>query len=228
MSFLTSATVAEVVEHSATAREYRIVPERPRKYEAGSFLQLTLEQVTPSQVWPDSRTFSIASYGTGPMTLIIQKAGSYTSRIFDTLRPGVKCTIKYPFGELFDRRNADQRHVFIAGGLGVTPFLGLLDFFRETGGLDRVDLLYSVKREADLLHADRIRAGLGERARFFVTRESTGRCIDRRICLQDMVEGRADYREAHYYVCGSKEFNAQLSGALAGVGCGHVHMDEWE
>jgi ferredoxin-NADP reductase len=217
-----------VIEHSPTVREYRLLPEKQRRYEAGCFLQLALAQVTSSEVWPDSRTFSIASYGKDSMTLVIQKVGSFTTRIFDELRVGSRCTVKYPFGDLFDRRNANGRHVFIAGGLGVTPFLGLLDYFRESGGLDRVEMLFSVKRTEDLFFADRIRADLGDRARFFITREKVTGFADHRIRLEDIVSDVKDFKDVHYYVCGSKDFNAQLGAALRAADCGYVHMDEWE
>jgi ferredoxin-NADP reductase len=228
MSFVSAATVSEVVEHAADVREFRLSPDRPRRYEAGAFLQLALEPATASEVWPDSRTFSIASHGQDRMTLIVQRVGPFTSRMFETLRPGSRCTVKYPFGDLFDRRTADARHVLLAGGLGITPFFGMLDFFRASGGLDRVDLLYSVRREAELLYPDRLAADLGDRARFFVTREPPVRCSGRRFRADDAVACVPSPEEAHYYLCGSKEFIASLAADLAARGCRNVHRDEWE
>ena len=67
------------------------MPEKYKRYDAGTFLQLTLENVSASDYWPESRTFSMASAydkKNGLIKLIIRKSGVYTTRIFDELQEG--------------------------------------------------------------------------------------------------------------------------------------------
>ena len=36
--------------------------------------------------------------------------------IFEELKEGDKCTIKYPFGDLYIKNSVDEKHLFLAGG----------------------------------------------------------------------------------------------------------------
>ncbi len=69
--------VVEVIEHKKDIKEYDFELENERKYNPGLFVQLTLDLVTASDICPDSRTFSIASYEKGTMRFIIKNVGMY-------------------------------------------------------------------------------------------------------------------------------------------------------
>lgn len=86
MNYVSQAEVVNVIKHNAEIREYELRLDKERRYNPGSFVQLTLDLVTASDIWPDSRTFSIASYKKGVMNfIIIKNVGEYTNRIFDEL-----------------------------------------------------------------------------------------------------------------------------------------------
>ena len=226
MNHVTQAKVVKIIEHSIDIREYVLELEKERKYNPGSFVQLTLELVTASDIWPESRTFSIASYEIGIMKFIIKNVGFYTSRIFDELCVGNKCTIKYPFGDLFNKNSVNERHLFIAGGVGITPYLSLIKYFELNDLLDNVSLFYSAKYYADLLHYESLKDILGERMEVFITRERCNNCHNKRISLGD-IEKIAS-REVNIYVCGSKSFNQDYKELLTKSGYTKIFMDEWE
>ena len=226
MNFVSQAIVSDVIEHQENIKEFVLSIEKERKYNPGSFVQLTLETVTASDIWPDSRTFSIASWEKGSMRFIIKKVGYYTSRIFDELSIGSRCTVKYPFGDLYDRNTLSEKHLFLAGGVGITPFLGLSKYFADNGLIENVSLLYSVKHQADSLHIEELLNRFGDRMQLFVTREQVIGCHCRRICIDDIMNV-AD-TNTNVYICGNKEFNAEISSSLAMNGYDKIHMDEWE
>ena len=226
MSFVSQAVVTAVIKHKGYLREYVLSIEKERKYNPGSFVQLTLDSVTASDIWPDSRTFSIASYEMGSMRFIIKRAGYYTTRIFDELQIGSRCTVKYPFGDLFNRSTLDEKHLFLAGGVGITPFLGLSKYFENNGLAGGVRLFYSARYHDDLLHHDVLKRAFGDRLELFITRENIVGCHNRRICMEDIV--RVADVSTNVYICGSKEFNADYSKQLFLNGYGNIHMDEWE
>jgi predicted ferric reductase len=78
MNFVTQVEVIKIIVHNNDIREYECKLDQERKYNPGSFVQLTLDLVTASDIWPDSRTFSIASFEGGIMRFIIKKTGKYT------------------------------------------------------------------------------------------------------------------------------------------------------
>jgi ferredoxin-NADP reductase len=226
MNFVSKAQVIQIFNHSPIIREYILELEKERKYSPGSFVQLTLDLVTASDIWPGSRTFSIASYQKGIMRFVIKKVGYYTDKIFNELNIGNYCTVKYPFGELFKQNTEDEKHVFIAGGVGVTPFLGLLEYFKAINKLENVSMLYSVKHEADLLHIDSTKKRLDNRLKVFITQEITEIYTNRRIIVDDI--NQVAYQDSNIYVCGSKTFNADFISRLNEHGYQKIHVDEWE
>lgn len=226
MNYVTQAKVVQVIEHSKDIREYVLELEKERKYNPGSFVQLTLELVTASDIWPDSRTFSIASYEKGNMRFIIKNVGIYTTRIFNELNIGNRCSIKYPFGELFNKNLVNENHLFIAGGVGITPYLGLIEYYEMNGLLDKISLFYSVKYFNDLLHYEALKDMLGENIEVFITREKYSNCHDKRIMIQDI--NRVADKNTNIFICGSKSFNKDYKELLIKNGYSKIYMDEWE
>ena len=112
MNHVSKGKVIDIIKHKQNLREYIIEVEKTRKYAPGSFVQFTLDDVTASDIWPDSRTFSIASYNNGYMRFIIKNVGMYTDRIFDKLKVNTECTIKCPFGDLFDASSSRRTACF--------------------------------------------------------------------------------------------------------------------
>ena len=67
--------------------------------------------------------------------------GDYTSQVHELVQPGMPAVIGPPHGH-FDRSRGTNRQIWIAGGIGVTPFLSWLRSLDRP--LDqRVDLFYS-------------------------------------------------------------------------------------
>lgn len=226
MNYVTEAKVIQIIEHDKMTREYIMTLSKERKYNPGSFVQLSLELVTASDIWPDSRTFSIASYEKGIMRFIIKNVGYYTARIFDELEVGSACTVKYPFGNLYSKKRDDEKHLFIAGGVGITPYLSLVRYFETKGLQGNVSLLYSAKHYNDLLHFDYLKATLRGNLELFITREKTTAGHERRITVDD-VKRVADL-DCNVYICGSKSFNSDFHKQLKEIGYKKLYMDEWE
>jgi predicted ferric reductase len=89
------------------------------------------------------------------LELTIKASGDYTSEIFEKLTPGVPAKVAGPFGG-FDYRQGGREQVWIAGGIGVTPFMSWIRSI--DGGFDReISFYYSVAHREDALYIDEIR-----------------------------------------------------------------------
>jgi len=124
---------------------------RPIDFVAGQFTMVYLEGKDGWHRHP----FTIASAPRdGVLRLTVKALGDYTSRIKDTLEPGMPAVIGRAFGR-FDHRRGGDRQLWIAGGVGVTPFLSWLrDLDDELP--HHVDFFYSTDGEPPF--ADEIRA----------------------------------------------------------------------
>jgi predicted ferric reductase len=148
-------TVADVTRVNDSTVEVALEPHRdPLAFVPGQFVVLAFGGLDGWERHP----FSVASPPAQPrLEVAIKAAGDYTSRLQDALRPGVPAKVAGPFGS-FDYRRGGEHQIWIAGGIGVTPFASWIraldDDFRR-----HVDFLYSVANQADALYVDEILAG---------------------------------------------------------------------
>lgn len=106
--------------------------------------------------------FSLPSSPTrkGFFQLGIRKAGSLTNYLFEHLREGDEVGIRGPLGNGFPTEKFRKQDVLlVAGGLGMVPLRGLLQYLidlREDFG--RIILLYGCRNPKDMLFADELRS----------------------------------------------------------------------
>jgi ferredoxin-NADP reductase/uncharacterized protein YcbX len=83
--------------------------------------------------------------------ITVKRDGSASALLHDRLGPGSRLTVTGPFGRFtFDGEAADEI-VMIAGGVGITPLMSKIRFLATRKWSGRVDLLYSVKTERDII-----------------------------------------------------------------------------
>ena len=117
--------------------------ERPRGFvfQAGQNVLLTLGEGS------ESRTFTIASapHESGLMIATRMRDSAFKNRL-KTLAPGSALTVDGPNGTMVLHPDAGRPAVFIAGGIGITPFLSMLRDVRHRRLAHRITLFYSNRR----------------------------------------------------------------------------------
>src|SRR5437016_305753 len=101
--------------------------------------------------------FTISSAPQEPLLrLSIKGLGDETQRLIDTLQPGIPARVGMAFG-MFDDRRGGHRQVWIAGGIGITPFRSWIRAFpTEQPREFDIDLYYTVQNEDEALFLDEI------------------------------------------------------------------------
>ena len=69
------------------------------------------------------------------------------SRAIQTIRPGSRVTIEGPYGDFFPEREPEKQ-LWIAGGIGITPFLARARHLARRGRAADIRLVYCVQDEA--------------------------------------------------------------------------------
>jgi ferredoxin-NADP reductase len=139
---------------------------------------------------------------------------------------GSRFTIKYPFGDLFNKSSIQEDHLFLAGGLGITPFLGLIEYFKSLDLTNKITLFYSAKYMSEIIHFRDLEKYLGDNLEVFLTKENNNQYHSNRITLKDIE--RVANQNTNIYVCGSVSFNSDFKELLLTNGYSKLHMDEWE
>ena len=224
MNYVVQAEITSKKMIQSDVVELIVKPSKIRPHSPASFVQLSLEIADASQRWPESRTFSIASYSKEYMRFLIKDQGAYTKRIVNETHVGQFITIKYPFGEMFNKKNIVNKNIFIAGGLGITPFLSLIDYFEENK-LDNYYLFYSAKTKKNLIDVESLKKRV-KNLHLYTTKELSN-YNSRRININDFNYLNLNEND-HIYICGSKEFINYFKIEFTCLGIRNIHMDEWD
>ncbi len=118
----------------------------------GQFQFIALERMPPGNVRPEEHPFTIASCGCGGQTheSTIKESGDFTRTIRE-VRSGDRVRVQGPFGRFSYLLHPEERDfAFIAGGIGITPFMSMIRHMQSTGAEARVLLLYANRTREDI------------------------------------------------------------------------------
>jgi ferredoxin-NADP reductase len=119
-------------------------PQPELAFTAGQYLSCTLPHAKVDDRGLE-RAFTIASAPSERLvrvtTRLSERPSSFKSALLD-LQQGDSIEVDGPFGD-FVLRDDDTHAVFIAGGIGITPFRSIIGDLASTGQRRRITLLYS-------------------------------------------------------------------------------------
>jgi predicted ferric reductase len=127
----------------------------PVAFTPGQFVVLAFGGPTAWRRHP----FSISSAPSDRrLEVTVKASGDDTAQLVHALRPGVPAKVAGPFGG-FDYRRGGPEQIWIAGGIGVTPFMSWLRSLDDTFDRD-VELFYSVREPDEAVYRDEIEAAV--------------------------------------------------------------------
>ena len=130
-----------------------ITPEKI-DYKAGQFIMVRIKEEPVMY-----RSYTISSFNEDGRSLSITvkkvNKGYGTHIIFDQFKLGDKVTLEGPLGhELIVDKQAENL-LFVAGGIGITPFIPLIkDIMQESGNVKKMTLVYGVNKEDEFLYEE--------------------------------------------------------------------------
>ncbi|MFN8405587.1 MAG: ferric reductase-like transmembrane domain-containing protein [Anaerolineales bacterium] len=167
------------------------------KQRAGQFLFVRFPN---SRGLNESHPFTISSAPhEDVLRLTIKASGDFTRALFNDLKPGADAVIEGAHG-MFDYKTGGQKQIWIAGGIGVTPFLA---FIRDIGeSLDRDVDFYHVMRHRDeaLFYNELETAGIrNKRLKVNIRYSAVGGSLT----VDEIVKNAGgDVSGHHIYMCG--------------------------
>jgi predicted ferric reductase len=157
----------------------------------------------------------------------VKALGDYTSRLRDLLEPGMPAVVGGPHGR-FSHAKGGPDQVWVAGGVGVAPFLSWMRALDEHPVPGRVDLYYAFSGGpapfADELVAI-AEAHSGVRTYLVDSR------VDGRITAQRMLAAtEAEPRRVSVFLCGPEPMLRDLQRQLraAGVRSHRIHREYFD
>ncbi|MCC8190683.1 MAG: 2Fe-2S iron-sulfur cluster binding domain-containing protein [Planctomycetes bacterium] len=207
-----SVTLTAVTEltHDIRRFHFRLAPGDRLPHRAGQFVSLAA--AIPGSHVRAVRCFSFATPASveDSLDLIIRRnpTGVLTPYLFDQALPGDSLTVTGPYGD-FSLRPGTAPCVWIAGGSGLSPFLGMIRDLVDRQETERqVDLFFGAVRPGDLYYLDLLQDIERENAWFrFVPAlsgdERTDRCREYGLITEVVARRLGDASGAEGYLCGS-------------------------
>jgi predicted ferric reductase len=103
--------------------------------------------------------FTVSRVRGSTITLTIKALGDCTLEM-QRLSVGLAARVEGPFGAFFDQATAETPQLWIAGGIGITPFLAQLD---RLGATVDLRMAYLYRRGEDALHVDELQSAAEDR-----------------------------------------------------------------
>jgi predicted ferric reductase len=92
------------------------------------------------------------------MTIIVKALGDYTNHLYQTLKPGINALIEGPYGR-FDYKEYTQPQLWIAGGVGIAPFISWVNNLLEEPPPPNfeAELYYCVDSREEAIHVEKFK-----------------------------------------------------------------------
>ena len=150
-------TVASVERRNADVMEVTLSPEGALlDFVPGQFVFVTVhDEALPTEAHP----YTLCGPAEAETLSITVKAlGDYTRRLYNCLESGMTVSLEGPYGR-FDYRTGGNRQVWVAGGVGVAPFLSWArNRARDNTVSSAVDFYYCVHDRSDAVYLDELEA----------------------------------------------------------------------
>jgi ferredoxin-NADP reductase len=120
------------------------------EYKAGQFVRLTLLDPPETDAEGNGRTFTLASAPHEENLMVATRMrDSAFKRVLKSMPLGTQVELRGPFGALTLHDDANRPAVFVAGGIGITPFRSIAIQAARVGLPHRILLFYSNRRPED-------------------------------------------------------------------------------
>ncbi|WP_293025034.1 ferric reductase-like transmembrane domain-containing protein [Pandoraea sp.] len=174
---------------------------------------------------PHPFTIAGADPGARKIRFVIKALGDYTGQLANRLAEGQQVTIEGPYGG-FDFRGTAREQVWVAGGIGLTPFLARLEYLRWLGRRSpSVTFFYCTRNAATDPYVSRLRTLCTQTG---VTLALVDSARQRPLDFDAIAAGLRDPSGAELWFCGPARFGATLQRAWRTTGLpGRRFHREW-
>lgn len=208
--------VTKVTKLKPNIVEVTLMPETESKisYHSGQFVFISFSSKTVSE---EIHPFSIASYDNEKIVVISKIEGDYTEKLMN-LEVGTKALIEGAFGRFSYKFFPSTNQIWIAGGIGIVPFIGMVKDMSNEAGFN-VDLYYCIKEEKDVLNFPTDKVNLK-----VFTSKTMGHITAEYVSKNSKV-----FKSSTFFICGPSGFMKDLRKQLVELGIRNskIHTEEF-
>lgn len=191
---------------------------------AGQFLFVRFKG---DRMLDEAHPFTISSAPhEGELRVTIKAVGDFTRHLFANLKPGMNAVVEGAYG-LFNYKNGGDKQIWVAGGIGITPFLSFLRDLKTELAFD-VHFYYTVRHPEEAVFSDEIEAIAKKHPRLKAhIRHSAAHGS---LTVDEIVKNAGGGIASHHiYMCGPLPMVQAFEKKFleAGANAGNIHYEEF-
>jgi predicted ferric reductase len=181
--------------------------------QAGQFVFISFLDIKKGEEHP----FSVATiHPDHSLTIMAKNLGDYTAKL-SNLKVGSVAVLDGPYGSFGDNLDLNCHQIWLAGGIGITPFVSLAQLLgTKKSGTSVVDLFYIVASAKDLVALDIFQQAQKNYPQFKLNVYISDK--EGRFDLEKLGKFVGDISACHFYICGPAGLMKSLTSALRRVG----------
>jgi ferredoxin-NADP reductase len=212
--------VKEIIPRTYNVTSFRFPRPADLEYKAGQFLFITLKKDGKEL----SKHFSFSSSPTEKTYIEFTKklSDSDFSAALKALKPGDWARIDAPYGK-FTFEGEHEKIGLLAGGIGITPFMGICQYCSDKSLDTKVTMLYGNRTENDIAFRKELEA-LQQRNKnlkiVFILNEADSNWKGATgLITTDLIKREIpDYKETMFYTCGPPKMVEIMEKLVAQLG----------
>lgn len=223
----------KIEQTSASTSEFVFASDVPLSFKPGQYLEWTLPH-QKSDARGNRRYFTISSSPTEPdirFGVKFYDPPSSFKRTLADMRADGEISASQLAGEFIMPEDKTKKLVFIAGGIGITPFRSMIKHLLDTKDKRSVLLLYSNKKAADIAYRplfDQVQRELGIKTIYAITGDPDAMqkgyvtVIDAHLIKKEV----PDYLDRVFYLSGPRAMVLAFRHSLRELGVPRRHIKE--
>lgn len=212
---------------------FLFTPDKKIIFKPGQYLEWTLGH-SPADSRGNRRYFTMASSPTENEVMLgvkfYEKPSSYKSKLL-SMRIGDTLVASQLAGDFVLPKNKNEKLVFLAGGIGVTPFRSMLKYLSDRREKRSITTLYSCNTVHEIIYYEIFKQAadtLGVDTVFTLTDtslvDSGWKGYRGYISIEMIMREVPDYRERTFYVSGPHSFVTSCQTILRDLGVQRRHI----
>jgi ferredoxin-NADP reductase len=149
-------TLQSINQVTPTVKEFIFQPKSPLRYASGQYIELQLSQPKPDNRGT-RRSFSIIGLPgeeTFRLALKYPEKPSSFKQSLAALQPGSTISATRISGDFVLPKNTAEPLLFVAGGIGITPFVSFMNEIKDKNLPAKLTLVYAVAHTDELAYID--------------------------------------------------------------------------
>jgi len=220
-------TLSQKVRIAANSVDFVLIPHRKLSYRPGQYMEWTLPH-SDVDSRGNRRYFTLASSPTESTLRLgikfYQPSSSYKKALL-AMSEGTSLVATQVAGDFVLPHSKKQKLVFIAGGIGVTPFRSMVKYLIDKNQQRDIKILYAVKNREDIAYHhifEQARAQLGIATTYVLANPPSQALSSQervgRIDAATIQELAPDYSRRTFYISGSHQMVISVQKVLIGLG----------